>query len=133
MPKWAQPRFFLSQVLFQEKHGSFWQVECKRFILLMKYFFFFATAAVMTEIVSFSHFHNNHCYGPKFLQHDYSAYQSKLSLKKWSQLSKLIKKNCGKVTSSYRLLRTHPSNRVKKQQILLFWIFTNICHISEWI
>lgn len=25
-----------------------------------------------------------------------------------------------------------PSNRFKMQQKLIFWIFTDICHITEW-
>ena len=37
-----------------------WQLKCKRFMFLMKYFIIFATVAI-TEIVSFFPFHRDHC------------------------------------------------------------------------
>ena len=48
-------------------------------------FFFLATVAMITENVSFSSLHCNHCRRNKFFNHNHAAYQSQLFLKKWSQ------------------------------------------------
>ena len=46
-----------------------------------KNFILFATVAMITEIVFFFNFHSDHCYGNKFLQHIYAAYQSNCTSK----------------------------------------------------
>ena len=40
---------------------------------------------MITENVAYSSFHSNHCKGSKFFYDNHAAYQSKLSLKHWSQ------------------------------------------------
>ena len=55
---------------------------------MTKFFFLVATVVMITDKLPFSYFHGNHCKGKKFLHEEDAAYQSKLSLKKWSQTSK---------------------------------------------
>ena len=65
-----------------------WWFESVRLEFLTKLFFLVATVAMITEELSFSYFHGNHYQGNKFLHEDNAAYQSKASLKKWSQTDK---------------------------------------------
>ena len=62
-----------------------WWFESIRIMFLTKLSFLVATAAMITEKLSFSYFYGNHCQGNKFLDENNAAYQCKLSLKKWSQ------------------------------------------------
>ena len=51
-------------------------------------FFLIVTIALMTKKMYFSCLHGNHCQGNKFLQQNYAAYQSKISLIKLIQTDK---------------------------------------------
>ena len=50
-----------------------WYFHCIRFTFLMNCFIIFPTVAMLTETISFSRFHSNHCYGDKFLYHNHVA------------------------------------------------------------
>ena len=67
-----------------------------------------------------------------FLQYNYTAYQFKLSPKKWSQTDKDYSKvqRCIFDPTAKDL---KPSNEVDMQQKLSFWIFTTLYHIPGWI
>ena len=54
----------------------------------MKYFIVFAAVDLITETRSYFHFNSNPCYGEKFVQQNYAAYQFNYHLKKWSQTDK---------------------------------------------
>ena len=63
-------------------------VRIYKFKFLIKLFFLITTVAIITEKLPFSYFYGNHCQGNKFLHENNAIYQSKLSLKKWSQTYK---------------------------------------------
>ena len=54
--------------------------------------FFSATVATITEKVTVSSFHINHCNRNKFFHHSHAGYQSKLSLKNGLQQIKFAQK-----------------------------------------
>ena len=70
------------------------------------------------EKASFSYLHGNHCQGNKFFHHNNSAYQSKLSLKKWSETDR----NYSKVILTKVYLLPH-CQRPRPQQKSLLLIF----------
>ena len=77
---------------------------------------------MITEIVLFFNFHSDHCYGNKFLQHIYAAYQSNCPSKNGV---KQIKNNKEKLSQSDiypNAKEPDSSNRVEMQQKLLFTI-----------
>ena len=99
---------------------------------LMKHFIFFVAVASITEIVSFSHFLNNHCWGcysfSTIMQHINPKYPWKNSQTEINQ-EKLLQ-----ICIFCHIVKDpDPSNRAKMQQELLFWFLTNICRIIEWI
>ena len=51
-------------------------------------FFYLATVAMITESMNFSASVATIVNGNKFFHHNYGAYQSKLSMKKWSEADK---------------------------------------------
>ena len=59
-----------------------------RFKFLIKLFFLVTTVAIITKKLLFCYFYGNHSQRNKFLHENDAAYQSKLSLKKWSQTDK---------------------------------------------
>ena len=79
-------------------------------------FFLLAIVAMITEKLSFCFSHSNYCQENKFFQHNYAAYQFKISLKKRSR----------KGVSFTPLLRTQTLLSFKMQQKLLFWISITI-------
>ena len=86
----------------------------------MKLFLLVATVAMITENLLSSYFHGNHFYRKKVL-HENAAYQSKLSLKKWSQANKEFSREV--VIKLYSLLYCNDadrSSRVKTHQIFFF-------------
>ena len=50
---WGCNICFFGVALIQSTQFSQWYLECKRFMLLMKYFIFFATVAMITEVLPF--------------------------------------------------------------------------------
>ena len=59
-----------------------------RFKFLIKLFFLVTTVAIITDKLLFSYFYGNYPQENNFLHEDNAVYQSKLSLKKWSQTDK---------------------------------------------
>ena len=68
-------------------------VKSIRFKFLMKLFFLVGAVAMITEKLCFSYFHGNHCQRNRFVLENNAAYQSKLSLKKWSKQIKNSQEN----------------------------------------
>ena len=80
-----------------------------------------------TEKLSFSYLHCNHCYENKTLHENSVAYQSKLSLKKWSQKDEESSRK--PVIKIYPLPHCNDadcSNRVETHHSYLF-IYLFIC------
>ena len=75
----------------------------------------FETVAMITEIVSFSHFSSSHCYGEKFLPHNYAVCHSKLSLKNGVTQIKINQEKLSHSFIFYPIAKDpNPSNSVKK-------------------
>ena len=102
---------------------------------MTKLFFLVATVAMITEKLLFSNFHGNHCQRNKFLHENNAAYQSKLFLKKWSQMDK---ESSAKVVIKVRILfpivitKTAAAGS-KHIKSYFSGFLNNICHITEWI
>ena len=94
-----------------------------------------ATVAMITEKLSFSYLHGNHYQGNKFLHENNAAYQSKLSLKKWSQTDKESStKVVIKVHILYPIVMAKIAATGSKHIKSYFSGFlNNICNIPEWI
>ena len=98
---------------------------------MTKLSFLVATVAMITEKFPFSYFHGQHCQGNKFLHENNAIYQSKLSLKKWSQTDKESSgKVVVKVHNFFPIVTTKTAATVSKLIKSYFSGFlNNICHI----
>ena len=105
------------------------------FKFLTKLFFLVATVAMLTEKLPFSYFHCNHFQGNKFLHENNAVYQSKLSLKKWSQTDKeSSRKVVIKVHIFFPTVMTKTAATCSKHIKSYFsGVLNNVCHIPEWI
>ena len=109
------------------------QLECIGFIFLMNHFILFETVAMITEVVSFPS-----SIATIVMETDYFIIMQLINPSyPWKNRVRQMKINQEKLSQScifYPIAKNpHLSNRVKIQQKLLSWFFTDICDKTEWI
>ena len=111
--------YFSCLALIQSAQSCQWWFESIIFILLLKRF-------LSTENTSFSWFHDNHCQGNKFLQTIVQLINPNCP---WKNGFKHIKTTQKKLL----LLHIYLGRNAAKRFCFVFWIFTSICYVPEWI
>ena len=92
-----------------------------------KAFFFLATVDI-TENVTYSSFHSNHCKGNKFFRHNNATFQSKLFHKNGVKPINATRKNCRQGVWSSPLIRTQTLTMESKCWKITFLDFTTTYH-----